>query len=201
MSVFYPYLNIISMLFFGIYGSYTYIVSVLPAHYESKMGSVSYDYCSKKRKAARSLLSISTLNFLLYTIVPIDLPFMKLNIFDSFLTSTFVSLIFFLPGILVFVLGRKALGKESESTKKFRKITNTGIYSKIRHPQLLGEILFILFFAVFLNSAFLLAFSIVFWIPNYLIWMHYEEKDLVLRFGDDYISYMTTTKKIIPFIF
>ena len=173
----------------------------MPAQLEKSIGSIAYDICSKKRGKARFILSLSTLSFVIYTVIPV--PFWPLNslIFSSYIVSSLCSLIFLVPGLLTFVLGRKALGKESEAPKSFRKVIDIGIYSKIRHPQLLGELLFLFFFAFLFNSVFLLVFTAIFWIPNYLAWCHFEEKDLLVRYGEDYEEYMRHTKKLIPFIF
>lgn len=174
----------------------------MPAHLEKNIGSIAYDYCSKKRGKARFILSLSTLCFILYSMIPIRIWPLDAQLFENnFIISTLVSLILLIPGTIVFILGRKALGKESEAPKSYRRVIETGIYSKIRHPQLLGEMLFLLFFAVLFNQFFLIAFTILFWIPNYLAWCYFEEKDLVLRFGDDYIQYQKRTKKLLPGIF
>jgi len=201
MDSFYPYINLASLFVFGLWGSYRYIESVMPAQLEKSIGSIAYDICSKKRGKARFILSLSTLSFVIYTVIPV--PFWPLNslIFSSYIVSSLCSLIFLVPGLLTFVLGRKALGKESEAPKSFRKVIDIGIYSKIRHPQLLGELLFLFFFAFLFNSVFLLVFTAIFWIPNYLAWCHFEEKDLLVRYGEDYEEYMRHTKKLIPFIF
>ena len=178
----------------------------MPAHLEKNIGSISYEICSKKRKNARLLLSISSLNFFIYNIIPINIWPLNSHIFNhygipDYVTSSLVSLIPLIPGILVFILGRKVLGKESESPKKFRKIVDIGIYSKVRHPQLLGELLLFYFISFFMNSIFLLFFTSIFWVPAYLTWCHFEEKDLLLRYGFTYEEYKKRTKKLIPFIF
>ena len=201
MDNLYPYINVFSMILFGLWGSYRYIQSVMPAHFEKTVGSIAYDICTKKRGRARFLLSLSTLSFVIYTVIPIpSWPFNAL-LMQSFLLTTIIAFVILVPAILVFFLGRKALGKESESPKSFRKVVDFGIYSKIRHPQLLGEILLLYFFAVLFNSIFLVAWTTLFWVPMYLAWCHFEEKDLLLRYGDDYANYLTRTKKLIPFIF
>lgn len=80
------------------------------------------------------------------------------------------------------------------------KIVNTGVYKYIRHPQYTG------FFLLTLGMIFEWAT-----LPTIIMWpiifrMYYglakkEEQDMVEEFGEEYIEYMSKTKRFIPFIF
>lgn len=72
-----------------------------------------------------------------------------------------------------------------------------GIYEKIRHPQAIGEFPLWWVLAFLLDSPFLAVYSIV-WIPIFLIMCLAEEKDLLLRFGDEYAQYQQRTGFLIP---
>lgn len=189
------------MIVFGVWGSSLYIKSVQPAYLEKTIGSIAYDICTRMRNKSRYILSVSLTAFLVYNIYPIDIFIMNSKVFKSYMFAISISLIPLIPGILLFFDGRRALGKESMSPKKYRSVYNKGIYSYIRHPQHLGEIFFWYFLSLFLNSVFLIIFTTIFWIPNYILWCHYEEKDLLLRYGDAYKEYIKSTKKLIPFIY
>ena len=72
-----------------------------------------------------------------------------------------------------------------------------GIYKKIRHPQAMGEIPLWFAFGFFLNSPFLVIYSVVF-IPIFVTISIVEEKDLLIRYGDKYAKYKQNTGFIIP---
>jgi protein-S-isoprenylcysteine O-methyltransferase Ste14 len=73
-----------------------------------------------------------------------------------------------------------------------------GIYKKVRHPSYLGLIIIVLGFCFSMNSIIsLLVFSIPVIIALFYR-MGVEEKVLVNEFGESYISYRNSTKKLIP---
>jgi protein-S-isoprenylcysteine O-methyltransferase Ste14 len=72
-----------------------------------------------------------------------------------------------------------------------------GIYTKIRHPQAMGELPLWWSLSLFLNSPFLAIYSIVM-IPIFVAMTLYEEKDLEIRFGKKYTTYKANTGFVIP---
>jgi protein-S-isoprenylcysteine O-methyltransferase Ste14 len=87
-------------------------------------------------------------------------------------------------------------GEEAMFPKKEHPLYG-GIYEKIRHPQAIGEFPLWWVLAFLLDSPFLAVYSIV-WIPIFLIMCLAEEKDLLLRFGDEYAQYQQRTGFLIP---
>ena len=63
-----------------------------------------------------------------------------------------------------------------------------GIYEKMRHPQAVGEVTLWWLIALLLNSPFLALYSFVF-IPIFYLMCLAEERDLIIRYGQDYIDY------------
>jgi protein-S-isoprenylcysteine O-methyltransferase Ste14 len=81
-----------------------------------------------------------------------------------------------------------------------QKVVKTGPYRLVRHPSYTGALLIIVGVGLALQSwgavlVLLLVFGITF---GYRIRM--EEKVLVSELGDEYVQYMKTTKRIIPYI-
>lgn len=80
-------------------------------------------------------------------------------------------------------------------------LKTTGLYKVIRHPSYFGLILIIAGLGVCMNSV--LSFTIMV-IPTFLA-VNYrisvEEKALTTEFGEQYTSYKTRVKKIIPSIY
>jgi protein-S-isoprenylcysteine O-methyltransferase Ste14 len=74
-----------------------------------------------------------------------------------------------------------------------------GIYSVIRHPMYLAQLVLVLplvfdYFTYLRLAVLLLLFVVLF------LKMNYEEKSLKIRF-DGYSAYMQKTKRLIPFIY
>jgi len=76
-----------------------------------------------------------------------------------------------------------------------------GIYERIRHPSYLGMLLVVTGFSVTMCS---LSSFLVLVIPVFIGIVYrisIEEKVLIKEFGDNYLRYMDSTKKLIPGIF
>jgi len=97
----------------------------------------------------------------------------------------------------IWIKGAIDAGKEamepSQSTEMFG-----GIYNYIRHPQTVGEMPWFVIIALFMNSLFLTIWAIIMIIIVTPIIIHYEEKDLIKRFGDEYREYQKRTGAVIP---
>lgn len=84
-------------------------------------------------------------------------------------------------------IGMKDSGKEGEAPQK-DTVMFGGIYDKMRHPQAVGEVNLFLALGILFNSPFLAIFSLV-WYPVYYLFCKIEERDLLLRFGEQYAEY------------
>jgi protein-S-isoprenylcysteine O-methyltransferase Ste14 len=71
------------------------------------------------------------------------------------------------------------------------QLRTTGMYSKIRHPMYFGFILWLIGFPLFWQSIMTLI-SAVLWIPAFVSWQIFEEKQLVKKFPE-YREYMKKT--------
>ena len=81
-----------------------------------------------------------------------------------------------------------------------RSVVRTGIYSKIRHPQYLGNLLIILGLSLLLAS-----WKIAILIMLLALWFYQdridrEEQMLIKLFADQYLDYMKTTKMLVPYL-
>lgn len=76
-----------------------------------------------------------------------------------------------------------------------------GLYKHIRHPSYLGLLLILAGLSLAMNSliSFIIVIVPVFMGLNYRIFV--EEKLLDAEFGEEYVNFRSTRKKIIPYIF
>ncbi len=87
------------------------------------------------------------------------------------------------------------------SIREGHELVNRGMYRFIRHPSYTGSLLS--FFGIGLTFANWLSTLVIF-VPvlcAFLYRMRVEERALFVHFGDDYIRYCKTTKRLIPGIY
>ncbi len=110
----------------------------------------------------------------------------EINMSDFF--SIFLGALFGIPGLILFFTS--SISKKGY--KDVKKLITTGIYSRLRNPMYLGIIL--IHIGIPLSSKSLLTLiSAVLWIPQLLLWKHWEEKELEERFGKKYLDYKKKT--------
>jgi len=96
------------------------------------------------------------------------------------------------------------LGKSFSSNvaiQDSQQITRTGLYRFVRHPSYLG--LLLVFLAVGLHSRNWISFAVVLvpTIAALLYRIHVEEAALAEAFGEEYVAYSRTTKRLIPGVY
>ena len=189
------WINFISMIVSALLFGYFYVKSVGPAALEKKIGEVAYRRCSQYRLISAIFMSLALVNYVIYYFYPLPLPLPQTFPWDWWI-SILIGILIAIPGGYLWFRGMKDAGEETMVTKKGHKLYG-GIYKKIRHPQAAGEITFWWVAAFFLNSPFLALFSFI-WIPIFYIMCWAEEKDLAIRYGEEYLEYKTNTGFIIP---
>ncbi len=189
------YINFIVMLVSALLFSYFYVKSVGPAVLEKKIGKIAYSKCARYRLIASIFEIITCINYVIYFFYPLTVPFPKTFPWDWWISALIATLIA-IPGGYLFGKGIKDAGKETIMPKK-EHVLYGGIYKKIRHPQAAGELTLWWVIAFFLNSPFLALFSFI-WIPIFYLFCWAEEKDLIIRYGEEYLEYKKNTSFIIP---
>lgn len=114
-----------------------------------------------------------------------------------------VGLALFVPGIIIYLTSRLALGNFFSKRLNLiegHKLVTHGIYKYVRHPSYTGSIFLFLGLTLLLNSipGFLVMLLSVILL---LIRIPFEEKMLISRFSKQYIEYMNRTKKLIPYVY
>jgi protein-S-isoprenylcysteine O-methyltransferase Ste14 len=103
------------------------------------------------------------------------------------------------PPIHGFILLNK-VGKPQGQMEETTKLIEVGMYKYIRHPMYASLIPGGL--GIFLKHvSFLTAALLVIVLVSAYLTAKVEEKELIERFGDDYVQYMKRTRMFIPFVF
>ncbi len=111
---------------------------------------------------------------------------------------------FILIGIVFRYIIIRSLGKYftvDVTIKQDHQIKKEGFYKYLRHPSYAFSLLTSLGLGLYLNNwiSLLLAF-----LPPFLAFIYrikIEEQALIEKFGEEYLEYRRTTKKLIPFIY
>jgi protein-S-isoprenylcysteine O-methyltransferase Ste14 len=103
-------------------------------------------------------------------------------------------------GWIVKSLGWRGLIAYSELKPQVtsQKLVTEGPYSIVRHPAYLAHTLILV--GIFLMTAFLgnAILALIDFITSYFITARLEEKELLARFGDDYLKYMNEVPAFFP---
>ena len=185
-------LLILSYLLFG----YFYVLSIQPVKREKIYGVKAWISCQRLRIAASFFEFVAVINLILWIWFPLPIVgtwVISLNIWVGIIIAFIIAI----PCCLIMFLGLKAAGSESLTPSK-DTVMYEGIYRYIRHPQTLGEFPLFVVICFGVNSWFLVIMSTLFIVIYVPIMIHYEEMDLIRRFGEKYRNYQKTTGVLFP---
>ncbi len=181
------FINIIAMIVSGLLFLFFYVKSVQPKKLSLKIGERAYKVCGLYRTISMIFMFIAYAGYFVYYHFPLQINFPQYFPW-SHVVSIIIGLLIGIPMTILMIVGLIDAGMEAVSPQKDQTLYK-GIYTKMKHPQAFGE-LFIWFATAFvLNSPFLLLFSLI-WIPVWILLCVYEEKDLLLRYGNSYKEYL-----------
>ncbi len=182
---------IISYFVFG----WLYILSVQPMKRKESRGESAWRECSILRSISGIFMFIITANMILWIWFPVSGLDWKVN--ENIWVGIGIGIAMLIPCLILMMKGEIDAGKETLQPSAETKLYG-GIYNYIRHPQSLGEFPIYIALGFFINSWFLVIISIIFIVVYVPIMIHYEEQDLVKRFGEPYIEYKKRTGALFP---
>ncbi|MFX0185122.1 MAG: methyltransferase family protein [Candidatus Hodarchaeota archaeon] len=190
------WINLVTMVLSSVLMLLFYLKSVSPAALAAEIGEIAYRKCYYYRLGASFFEFIVILTYLGYFIFPVEAFGLPQFFPWEWGLSIIIGIVILIPSGWLMIRGLLDAGKEAMAPQVDQKLYQ-GIYTKIRHPQALGELPLWWVGALFLNSPFLALYSFIF-IPIFYIMVRAEEKDLILRFGEAYKEYRSKTGMFIP---
>jgi protein-S-isoprenylcysteine O-methyltransferase Ste14 len=190
----FPIVIIASFILSAVVSGYFYIKSVQPAALEKEIGSRAWPLSARYRQVSAVFMGINLLCYLLYFLYP--LPGLPAAFPWNYTVSVILAVLIVIPSSYLFFRAVNDAGEEAMTPKKEHRMYG-GIYKRIRHPMALGELQFVWVISLLLNSPMLMLLSVL-WVPIFYLMCIYEERDLVLRFGNAYVEYMNTTGRFFP---
>lgn len=190
-----PWINFAVMVLCTVLMTVFYLRSSRPAQLAKKIGDAAYKKCGRYRMIASVFELILIGTYVVYSDNPLPLPLPETFPWNYWI-SVAAALVIGIPAGYIMLRGVIDAGEESMLPKKKGRLFG-GIYTKIRHPQAMGELTLWWSFSLLLNSPFLALYSLVM-IPIFIGMALYEEQDLELRFGKKYLAYKEKTGFVIP---
>ena len=172
-----------------------YIRSVQPFQRAEKFGEKAWDIAKRDRIITGILMFVITISMILWFWFPI--PLLAWPVSDNWFLSVLIGVILAIIFTPIMFKGFKDAGRESMEPSKSAKL-HGGIYNQIRHPQTLGEMPWFVIISLFINSLFLVIWATLMIFITTPIIIHYEEKDLIKRFGREYQEYQRRTGALFP---
>ncbi len=189
-----PFITILIFIVSAILSLYYYVKSVRPVALEKKIGKKAWGMCKIYRQISGFFMFVNFFCYIAYFLYP--LRWLPVAFPWDYWVSVLLAILIAIPSGYLFLISIKAAGDEAMVPKKEHTMYQ-GVYRKIRHPMALGELQFVWVFALMLNSPVLLVLSAI-WVPIFYLMCLAEEKDLLIRYGQDYREYMRTTGRFIP---
>ncbi len=188
-------INFISLNVSAILSFYLYTLSIMPITREQKKGKKAWKESNRLRILADIIWTLFIVNFILWIWFPVES--LNFPISQNYTSLFIISIILVIPFLIIIFKAVKDAGSETIITSMENKMYG-GIYNHIRHPQMLGAAPIILLICCLLNSLILLIWFSVLIVIIVPIVIHFEEKDLLMRFGETYKIYQEKTGAIIP---
>ncbi len=118
-------------------------------------------------------------------------------------TAAIVGASSIVAAIIISQVAINTLGKffDRLTIKTDHRLVTDGIYSSVRHPIYTSYILLFLGFCITLQSLWGLGLLVAVCIVWFVNRIGIEEQMLADRFGDDYLTYCQTTKRLFPYIY
>lgn len=171
------------------------IVSVMPVTLEERYGKRAWKICYYLRILMSVFIIGMIVNMILWIWIPLEELSWKVS--TDHLVSAIIGFIIVIPCTIILYVSLKHGGEEHMKPKQETKL-HGGIYKIIRHPGVIGEMPWYVSIGFFLNSLFLVVWSTIFILIYIPIYIYFEEKDLVKRFGEEYLTYRDQTGALVP---
>ena len=190
-----PWINFAVLITSSLLFTVFYVKSVGPAALERRIGPSAYQLCATYRLISSIFMFVVAVNYVLYYWLPLPLPLPRTFPWPWWVSVAIAALIA-VPSAYLMYRGVKDAGEETMRPKREHTLYG-GIYTRIRHPQAVGEFPLWWVLAFLVHSPFLALFSVAF-VPVWYYFCVAEERDLLIRYGAAYNEYRATTGFWLP---
>ena len=189
------WINLAVLILSSLLFLYFYVRSVSPAGQEMVIGRRAWPRCFRYRLVSGAFEFVIMANYILYVFYPLPPPLPERYPW-SWGISIVMALVIGIPATALMVVGARDAGEETLRPKKEHTLYG-GIYTRMRHPQAVGEVFLFAVIGLLLHSPFLTLFSLIYF-PIFILLCYAEEQDLLLRYGAAYAEYCQHTGAFWP---
>jgi protein-S-isoprenylcysteine O-methyltransferase Ste14 len=162
---------------------------------------------SKQKESWKSIVKdVTAIISALATAISMGLALLEVALREDAIlqiTLMIIGIVFLIIGWVVAYFANREIGANwspiIQKTKR-QELVRSNIYSFVRHPLYLSGFCILIGTNLYFSSKWAWMGAVIVIIIT-LIRIPIEEKKLIERFGDDYITYIKKTKAIIPWIF
>jgi protein-S-isoprenylcysteine O-methyltransferase Ste14 len=190
-----PWINFAVLIASSFVFTVFYVKSVGPAALEKSIGPSAYQRCATYRLISSIFMFVVAVNYVLYYWFPLPLPLPRTFPWPWWVSAAVAALIA-VPSAYLMYRGVKDAGEETMRPKREHTLYG-GIYTRIRHPQAVGELPLWWVLAFSVDSPFLVLFTFCY-VPVWYYFCLAEERDLLIRYGAAYNNYRATTGFWLP---
>jgi len=191
----FAWINLALLVLSSILFLFFYVRSVNPAGRAMLVGASAYRKCYYDRLISGLFEFFIMANYVLYHFYPLPVPVAE-NFPWSWWVSILLAALIGVPATALMLKGAHDAGEETLQPKPEHNMYS-GIYTRMRHPQAVGEVFLFAVTGLLLNSPFLTLYSLVYF-PIFILLCYAEEEDLLLRYGKDYADYCSHTGAFWP---
>lgn len=194
MKTLIPWINLAVLVAATALTAVFYIKSAGPTALEQRIGPSAYARCGRYRAISMVCMVIGMGNYVAYYFYPLPIPLLAAFPWPWWVSAV-IGAVIAVPAGYMLGRGMRDAGKETMVPQKEQQLYG-GIYERVRHPQAWEALLWFTL-AFWLHFPFLALYSFVWLVVEYVMVMA-EERDLVLRFGQDYVDYRQRTGAFLP---
>ena len=158
----------------------------------------------RKTREEKILLAMTSLGMILLPVFFVATPFLNFAIYTLPVVVSYVGIDLLVPAGILFYRSHWDLGRNWSATLEIREehsLVVSCIYKHIRHPMYTAIWIWVICQALLLQNYIAGLSGIVSFGLLYFLRVGKEENMMKLQFGEKYISYMKSTKRLIPNLF
>jgi len=159
---------------------------------------------SRKYEILILLVFLLTPFFLIATYFENILLIAPLVPFWNSIIVAYIGFVIYLAAGIMVIIARTQLGRFGSGeliTVEDHQLSTEGIYRYIRHPMYSGSLIGVIGFCFIFRSLITMLVLVVFYFIVFRMRINEEERILLEKFGDVFIKYKNSTKKLVPFIY
>ncbi|MEO0507092.1 MAG: protein-S-isoprenylcysteine O-methyltransferase [Bacteroidota bacterium] len=172
-----------------------------PHAQKNKFNTIQKD---RKTNEEKILLAITSLGMLLLPVLYVITPFLDFANYHLPNAMGILGMVLLSPASILFYRSHRDLGRNWSASLEIREehsLVVSGVYKHMRHPMYTAIWIWVICQALLLQNYIAGLSGIISFGLLYFLRVGKEERMMKLQFGEQYVSYTKSTKRLIPNLF